>query len=114
MESASSLFEPLIQRIEQYGKSSYDLVKLKTIDKSAEVISSLCMRVILLLTGFLGLVMLSSGVSLLIGHYFGVLAYGFFWVAGFYILLLVIFWLLSSSIKISIYNSFIDMLIQKK
>lgn len=107
MESRSTLFDPLFQRIEQYGKSNYDLVKLKTIDKSADVISALCGRLIILLTGFLGLITFSTGVSLLIGYYLGVTAYGFFFVTGFYILIALILWGFSPSIKTRIYNSII-------
>ena len=41
MEDNKNLIESLLERAVDYGKTSYDLVKLKAIDKAANVVSTL-------------------------------------------------------------------------
>ena len=40
MEDFAKLVEPLLQSAVDYGKTSYELVKLKTIDKTSDIVSS--------------------------------------------------------------------------
>ena len=41
MDEQSGLIESLIEKGEQYGKTTLELLKLKTLDKSADVVSNL-------------------------------------------------------------------------
>jgi hypothetical protein len=68
MEEKSTFMEPLFEKVEAYGKSSIELLKLSTIQKSAAIVSVLTVRIILVL--FIGLVILNLniGVALWLGN----------------------------------------------
>ena len=44
MEDNINLIEPLLERFKDYGKTSIELVKLKSIDKTADILSTLVAR----------------------------------------------------------------------
>ncbi len=87
METPKSLIETLFEKTEQYTRTSAELYKLKVIDTSADVISTLSAR--LAVIGFIALffLTLNIGTALWIGETLGVTYYGFFIVSGFYGLL---------------------------
>jgi hypothetical protein len=76
--------EPLLERAEEYARTSYELLKLKTVDKTTEVASAFASRGIALLVFGLFAVMLNIGLALWLGDLLGKVYYGFFCVAGFY------------------------------
>lgn len=84
MENKMTFIEPLFERAEAYGKTSYELIKLKAVDKTSEVVSTFVSRgaVILVLSMFI--VIVNIGVALFLGDILGKSYYGFFCVAGFY------------------------------
>ena len=84
MEDKMNFIEPIFERAEEYGKTSYELFKLKTLDKTAVVVSTFVSRgtVILVLSMFI--VLATIGVALYLGEMLGKSYYGFFCVAGFY------------------------------
>jgi hypothetical protein len=83
-EDKTGVLESLIERAEAYGKTTFDLLKLKSVDKTANVVSSAVSRIVacVLLLMFLGIA--SIGVALWLGEIMGKVYYGFFCVAGFY------------------------------
>lgn len=87
MENNTTPIESLLQRAEDYGKTTLTLLKLSAVDKSADVFSSLVIKLVLLLVVVLFLLMLSIGVSLWLGELLGKLYYGFFIVTGSYLLI---------------------------
>jgi phosphoglycerol transferase MdoB-like AlkP superfamily enzyme len=91
MEDQESLIESLIEKGEQYGKTTIELLKLKTLDKSADVASTLISWAIVIVFAVLFFLILNIGVALWIGELLGKSYYGFFAVAGFYALLALIF-----------------------
>src|SRR5665647_2098927 len=91
MEDQESLIESLIEKGEQYGKTTIELLKLKTLDKSADVASTLISWAIVIVFAVLFFLILNIGVALWIGELLGKSYYGFFVVAGFYALLAIIF-----------------------
>jgi uncharacterized membrane protein len=91
MDEQSSLVESLIEKGEQYGKTTLELLKLKTLDKSADVVSNLVSWLVVLVFAVLFFLILNIGIALWIGDLLGKSYYGFFVVAGFYALLAVIF-----------------------
>ena len=91
MEDQESLIESLIEKGEQYGKTTIELLKLKTLDKSADVASTLISWAIVIVFAVLFFLILNIGVALWIGELLGKTYYGFFAVAGFYALLALIF-----------------------
>jgi hypothetical protein len=91
MNEQSDLFESLIEKGEQYGKTTIELLKLKTLDKSADVVSNLVSWLIVVIFAVLFFLILNIGVALWIGELLGKSYYGFFVVSGFYALLALVF-----------------------
>lgn len=91
MDEQSGLIESLIEKGEQYGKTTLELLKLKTLDKSADVISNLVSWWIVLIFAVLFFLILNIGVALWLGELLGKSYYGFFIVSGFYALLAIVF-----------------------
>ena len=86
MEDNTKLLESLFERATEYGKTSLELVKLKALDKTTDVVSSMVPHsvVFVLIASFL--IFLNLGIALWLGEVLGKTFYGFFVVAGFYIL----------------------------
>lgn len=86
METSATLIESLFERIEAYSKTSYELSKLKSVEMSAVVITSLISRLSVIITLTLFVLVLNIGIALLLGELLGKSYYGFFIVAAFYLL----------------------------
>jgi fatty acid desaturase len=86
MEDNSNMFESLLEKAEDYGRTSYDLVKLKALDKASDTVSSFVPHslVIVLIASFI--LFLNLGLAFWLGDILGKLFYGFFLVAAFYVL----------------------------
>ena len=84
MEEKATIIESLVEKAEAYGKTNIDLFKLKAVDKSADVASTIIANLSVLTVLLLFIVMGSIGVALWIGDMLGKASYGFFIVAGFY------------------------------
>jgi len=91
MEEKEDLFETLIDRATDYGKTSFELVKLKALDKTTDVVSSvvpMLVIVVLVITFFL---FLNLGLAIWLGELMGKMYLGFLAVAAFYLLTGLIF-----------------------
>jgi fatty acid desaturase len=90
MDEKAKLLESLLESAKEYSRTSLELIKLNVIDKVAEILSSAIPLsvVIILFSSFL--LFLSVGLAFWLGDLTGKIFYGFFIVAGFYILLAVI------------------------
>ncbi len=105
----------LFERAEDYSKTSLELYKLNTIDKTADLVSSLVSNFVILVTVALSLLILNIGVSLWIGNYFDELYYGFLIVGGFYAFIGIILCVFRKKwIKIPVSNSIIKKMIREK
>jgi len=91
MDEQSGLIESLIEKGEQYGKTTIELLKLKTLDKTADVTSNLVSWLVVLIFAVLFFLILNIGVALWVGELLGKSYLGFFAVSGFYALLALIF-----------------------
>lgn len=91
MEDKATPIENLFERAEAYGKTSLNLLKLKAIDKSSELISTVLSWLIVIIVVALFFIILSIGIALWLGEILGKTYYGFFIVAGIYAVLGVIF-----------------------
>lgn len=113
MNNNATPLESLIDNIEDYGKTSIELLKLKSVDKAADVFSSLLSRIVIIVVVALFFLILNVGVALWLGDLTGKSYYGFFIVAGFYALIaLVLLALRNKHIKTPIRNYFIDHLLK--
>lgn len=91
MEQQENLIESLIEKGEQYGKTTFELIKLKALDKSADVTSTMVSWLIVVVLIVLFFLILNIGLALWLGELLGKDYFGFFTVAGFYGLLALIF-----------------------
>jgi hypothetical protein len=91
MENTAKSIEMLISKAEIYGKTSMELCKYDTIYKSANIISSLAVRLVVSIVFILFSLFLNIGLALMLGEYLGESYYGFFIMAGFYILMTILF-----------------------
>lgn len=86
METRSELVESLIEKAENYSKTTFQLTKLKALEKTIEVLTSIVGRLIVIVLVSIFVFMLSIGAAFLIGESLGKSYYGFFIVALFYFL----------------------------
>ena len=113
MDEQSGLIESLIEKGEQYGKTTLELLKLKTLDKSADVVSNLVSWLIVFIFAVLFFLILNIGVALWLGELLGKSYYGFFVVSGFYALLALIFGIFRKQlIKDPVNNSIVEQVLE--
>jgi hypothetical protein len=113
MDDNSKLFESLLDRATEYGKTSFELVKLKAVDKTSDVVSSSVpyTLIIVLIASFM--LFFNLGLAFWLGEILGKTFYGFFIVASFYLLLgAVIYFFLYNWLKKIICNSLIKKLLK--
>jgi len=84
MEDRPNQIETLFQRTEEYVKTSLEIFKLRTLEKTTEVASSAISRYILIMVVFMCLFVLSIGVSFWLGEMLEKIYYGFLIVGGFW------------------------------
>jgi len=98
----------LLEKASEYAKTSFELVKLKALDKTTDVVSSLVPHSIVILLIATFLLFLNLGLALWLGDILGKVFWGFFVVAAFYILAgLIIHFFMHNPIKKLVGNSFI-------
>jgi len=90
MEEKANLLETLIERVEDYGKTSIELLKLKAVDKLSDVVSALIPGSVVVLMMLTFLLFLNLGLAFWLGEILGKTFYGFFIIAGFYILIVIV------------------------
>jgi hypothetical protein len=83
----ATLVELLFEKVEQFGKTNAELIKLKTISKTADIASSLISNLVISMVIILGVVMASIGASIWIGQMLGNPYYGYMIVSGFYMII---------------------------
>lgn len=110
MEPQAHLLEPLLEKVEAYSKTSFELLKLKTLAKTADVSSTLFSRLLLILFVSFLVLNLNIAAALWVGGLLGKTYYGFLIVAGFYALASVILLIVHPSVKTSVNNTIIKQL----
>ena len=115
MEEKVRLLESLFEKAEVYATTNVDLFKLKAIDKSADVVSSLASRLAFVIIVTLITLMVNIGLALWIGELLGKSYFGFFIVAGFYILVAcILFFFRQQLIKSPVNDSIIIQMLKEK
>lgn len=113
MEEQENALENLLNKAEEYGKSSLELLKLKTLDKSSDFVSSVIPHSVVLILVSSFLLFFNLGLALWLGDIFGRPFYGFFTVAAFYILIgIVLHFFMHKWIKKNIRNYFINQMLK--
>jgi hypothetical protein len=114
MENTLNRMEPLFESIEEYGKTSFEVYKLKTISKTAEVVSTFVSRGAVVIVLSLFLVFTSIGAALWLGGLLGTIYLGFFCIAAFYILLGgALYYFLHRTIQRKVSNAIISQVFSK-
>ena len=83
----------LIDKSKDFLDTKIELARLKTIDKSADVLSTVVVMVSMLFIGTLVIILFSIGLALFLGSLFGAYHDGFFAVGGFYAIVLLILYI---------------------
>jgi len=90
MEDPAGLIESLFIKAEKFGRTTYELSKLKMLAASTEVLTVLIAKMSVVIVIAMFAFVLSIGVAMLLGEMLGKLYYGFFVVAAFYMLAAII------------------------
>jgi len=87
MENKLTSLEELFYKLKDYGQTTLDLYKLKTINKVSGFLSNLIVGLLLIVLLFLVLICITIGLGLLIGSWLGNVYWGFFIMAAIYIII---------------------------
>lgn len=87
MENQPNAIGSLFENAGNYLETRVDLFKLKAIDKSSDIVSSIVSKVVICLITVFGFFIVNIGLSFWLGTLLGQTWYGFFSVGGFYLLL---------------------------
>jgi hypothetical protein len=107
MEVNPDPINTLLANVEQFHKTNLELIKLKTVDKAADVLSTLLSRTFLILTFAILLMTITITASLWLGELLGKPYYGFLAVSLMYSILAAILVITHKTIKSKIADSVI-------
>ncbi len=108
-EDKTGLLGSLVEKAEAYGKTNFELLKLKAVDKAADALSSAVSKIVAILLLFMFLGIASVGIALWLGELLGKTYYGFFCIAGLYALVgMTLFLVKNNFIKKGLNNSIIE------
>lgn len=100
METPASVVEALYERAETYGKTTIELSKLRVLETTTQVVTTLISRVSVILMLAMSALVLNIGIALWLGEILGKIYYGFFVVAAFYLIVgIVLYFFLHNWIK---------------
>lgn len=103
----------LIDQSKDFLETKIELTKLKAIDKSADVLSTVIVMVSIIFLGTLFVIFISIAAALILGSWLGSEYYGFLIVGGVYgLLLLLIFLKKEKWIKTPIANGLINKMLK--
>jgi hypothetical protein len=111
MESDATPIELLLSRVEQHNKTTFELLKLKSVAKSADVASTLISRLAVIVALSFFALLFTIGISFWLGDILGKSYYGFLIVAFVYGLTGIILILLQPTIKAHMNNSIITQML---
>lgn len=112
MKEQENFFEPLLEKAEDYGKTTIELLKLRSIDKTSDIVSTVLPHSVVIIFVSIFLLFLNLGVALWLGEVWGSTYMGFFAVAGFYgVCGIITHFFLHQKIKEAIRNAVIKLLL---
>jgi fatty acid desaturase len=86
MEKTASIVEALYERVETYSKTTIELSKLKALNTTTHVVTTLISRLSVIIMLALFALVMNIGIALWLGELLGKNYYGFFIVAAFYLI----------------------------
>jgi Fe2+ transport system protein B len=113
MEDNIREIESLLVKVSDYGKTGCEIIKLKSIDKASDCISSLLTNLIVMIPLSMGLVLLNFSASFWIGECMNDTLCGFLTVAGINgLIALIIYFFMRKWFKRMIYDAVIVHLVK--
>ena len=113
MEDNIKSIESLLEKVADYSKTSYELAKLKTLDRTSDVASTIVPHAIVILLFASFMLFVNFGIAFWLGDVFGNNYYGLFVVAGFYIIsALVLHFFFHKKIKNLVWNYIIKQVLK--
>lgn len=114
MENTFDRIVSLYEKVKEYGITNFELYRLKTIRKTADIISTFISRGAVVFVVFMFFIFASIGLALWLGEFIGEPYLGFLCVAIFYMVLgVVLFFFLHKFIKRRISNLIISEIFKK-
>lgn len=115
MDNIATNFEQLYNKAVLYTKTSLELAKLKAIDKTSDIISSLAVIISISMIVAMFTLFLNIGIALWIGEMLNNMSLGFLIISGFYVIVAIIVYVLRKSlIKEPIDNLIVSKLLETK
>ena len=114
MKDKVILIEMLLEKFEQYGKTNFELYRLKAIDKSTDIFASIVTRIVLVLIIALFFLLITLGLCFYLGELLGQVYYGFFAMSGFYLLLFIIFLVVRNKVEDGFNDYLINQIFKEK
>lgn len=113
MEENTHDIESLLVKVTDYGITSCEIIKLKSIDKASDIISSLLTNLIMAIPLSIALLLLNLSASFWIGECMDNTLYGFLIVAGINVFIaLIIYFFLRKWFKRMIYDAVIVQMVK--
>jgi hypothetical protein len=113
MENQENAIVSLVESARDYLETTADLLKLKAVDKSADITSSVVSGLVILVITIFGILLLNLGISFWLGNLLGEVWYGFFALGSFYILVAGVLMLFRSKwLKAPLNNSIIKKMLK--
>lgn len=115
MEDLATSVDMLYEKAKKYTETSAELLALKTVDKSADVLSSLITVVLIVIVVAMFTLFINVGLSLFIGTLLNEYYLGFIIISAFYLVLALVLYLFKDKfIKIPVTNLIIVKLLKSK
>ncbi len=115
MEDRKTPIEYLLERGQAYANTTIQLLKLKGVERFADIASNLASNFVILILTAIFFINLNLGIALFIGDLFGKIWFGFLVVAAFYGIIGLFFYLFREHfIKRGVRNSVIKELLKEE
>ncbi len=113
MEDNARFIESLLEKAAEYAKSNYELIKLKALDKTSDVVSSFIPHSVVFVLFMSFFLFLNLGLAFWLGEIIGKTFLGFFTVASFYALIgIVMHFFMHKWLKKTVSDYFIKQLLK--
>lgn len=104
--------EELTGRLKDYLDTRYELIRLKIVEKTAVSSSGILLYALLAVFALIMLILVSTGVAIYISNAMGNNYSGFFIVAGFYLLVILVVFIFKASLKSTIADEVVKELLE--
>ncbi|HBH84798.1 MAG: hypothetical protein A2X04_00420 [Bacteroidetes bacterium GWF2_41_9] len=113
MESNAKLIEALLEKVSDYGVTSFELVKLKALDKTSDAASTFIPNLVVFIVVAVFTLFINLGIAFWLGDILGKIYFGFLVVAGFYgVIAIVVHFFLHKWLKKVIWNYIIRIVLK--